>query len=352
MKTRMLMMMRPLSLVIAFLLMLVCSVVAHDINSVDEENSIDLNILPEEIPESTTVTGSEFKKLHEEINEPILVLFFAPWCGGCQQLLPLWDELEFILTANEDDTPEDLKELLKSQLSAENEEPWKRLIVKVDCSIEANVPVCDEYGVNRFPTIYLFFSQDKYVEFRGERSVDGLLEFVYLTEEHSAERFVPKDPVEIAQIRKESQERSMEARSQVEDAASLEAMGIHVLDSFSDDEIIDKISKGWWLIQLHIGGGYAKDMELTFQKAAAAIKQSYPEVSIGKLNLYRRDELGDRYNVVSFPQVSLFLNGERITYVSGTRSCTFEGITGLVVSHVKSASDYEKLHKLEEEIHS
>jgi len=39
----------------------------------------------------------------------------------------------------------------------------------------------------------------------------------------------------------------------------------------------------------HIGGGYAKDMENTFLDAAAAVQQSHPEVSIAKLNLYRRD---------------------------------------------------------------
>uniref|UniRef100_A0A147BUR7 Putative thioredoxin/protein disulfide isomerase n=1 Tax=Ixodes ricinus TaxID=34613 RepID=A0A147BUR7_IXORI len=81
------------------------------------------------------------------------VKFYAPWCGHCQKLAPVWADLA---------------------ASLEHDPSLK--VAKVDCT--ANRLVCNEFEVEAYPTL-LWIEQGKLVgKYRGGHSHEELKEFV------------------------------------------------------------------------------------------------------------------------------------------------------------------------------
>jgi protein disulfide-isomerase-like protein len=84
------------------------------------------------------------------------VKFFAPWCGHCKRLKPVWDELADAL-AEQDDV----------------------LVVDVDCTAEGNKELCAKYGVQGYPTVKYFTGSTgaKGEDYKGGRTLEALREF-------------------------------------------------------------------------------------------------------------------------------------------------------------------------------
>jgi thioredoxin 1 len=65
------------------------------------------------------INDSNFKKIISESSKPVLVDFWAPWCGPCKQLSPTIDELSNtyldkldVYKCNIDDNPETPSEFM------------------------------------------------------------------------------------------------------------------------------------------------------------------------------------------------------------------------------------------------
>lgn len=95
------------------------------------------------------VTKDNFKELVENSKIPVLLDFYAEWCGPCKTLAPTLEEL-----ATE----------LEGKVS----------ILKVN--VDENSDLAQEYGIRGIPTLLFFKKGDVKFTLVGNQSKDFLLE--------------------------------------------------------------------------------------------------------------------------------------------------------------------------------
>ncbi|KAJ9055099.1 hypothetical protein DSO57_1007590 [Entomophthora muscae] len=106
------------------------------------------------------MSGPEFEKKIHKIKHVTMVKFYAPWCGHCKNLAPIYHEVAA-----------KIKDVAK--------------VVAINCDEEMNKPVCSKYDVKGFPTLKLFPSSivskgktKKPLDYNGERSKKAIKDFI------------------------------------------------------------------------------------------------------------------------------------------------------------------------------
>jgi len=116
------------------------------------------HLMSEEVPEDWDATGVKVlvgKNFHEVAMNPeknVLVEFYAPWCGHCKQLVPVWDKLG---------------------------EKYADSASVVIAKMDSTANELEEVKVQGFPTIKLFKKgTNEIVDYNGERTEAGFSKFL------------------------------------------------------------------------------------------------------------------------------------------------------------------------------
>ncbi|KAK7113651.1 protein disulfide-isomerase-like [Littorina saxatilis] len=98
------------------------------------------------------LVGKNFKEVALDKSKAVFVEFYAPWCGHCKQLSPIWDELAEKF-ADKDDI----------------------VVAKMDSTANE----IEEVKVQSFPTLKYFpKDSDEVIDYNGERTLEAMTKFL------------------------------------------------------------------------------------------------------------------------------------------------------------------------------
>ncbi|ESO11336.1 hypothetical protein HELRODRAFT_104681 [Helobdella robusta] len=112
----------------------------------------------EEIPEDwdnkpvKVLVGKNFDQVAKDKSKDVFVEFYAPWCGHCKQLAPIWEEL------------------------AEKFKDHKDIII---AKMDSTANELEDIKIQGFPTLKFFpKDSDKVVDYNGERTLAAFTKFL------------------------------------------------------------------------------------------------------------------------------------------------------------------------------
>eukprot|EP01029_Cantina_marsupialis_P021019 TRINITY_DN499_c0_g1_i1.p1 TRINITY_DN499_c0_g1~~TRINITY_DN499_c0_g1_i1.p1 ORF type:complete len:346 (-),score=120.56 TRINITY_DN499_c0_g1_i1:80-1117(-) len=187
----------------------------------------------------------------------VLVKFFAPWCGHCKALAPVFEELA--QTYSKDKAV---------------------LISEVNC--DDHQALCQEHGIKGYPTLKYFPKGSETAEdYNGGRD---LIDFVtFINEKTGLKRRVHKTPTPVVELRPDN------------------------FDSIVIPEktVFVKFFAPWC--------GHCKRLAPIYEELARAFAGE-DSVVIAEANVEAHQELGDRFGVTGFPTLKLFVGDEMIEF--------------------------------------
>jgi len=119
---------------------------------------ISRHLMSEDVPDDwdkesvAVLVGKNFKEVAFDETKKVFVEFYAPWCGHCKQLAPIWEKLGDKFSSDSD-----------------------VIIAKMD----ATANEVEEFEISGFPTLKYFPSgSSEVVDYNGERTMEAMHQFV------------------------------------------------------------------------------------------------------------------------------------------------------------------------------
>lgn len=135
-----------------------------------EDGKVEPSLKSAEIPTEQdepvyTLVTKEFDQVVFDDKKDVFVEFYAPWCGHCQRLAPIWESLA--------EHFEDFQDSL--------------VIAKMDAT-ENDLPLSAKFDLAGFPTIkFKKAGTTDFIDYNGDRSLEDLIKFVQETANNSLE---------------------------------------------------------------------------------------------------------------------------------------------------------------------
>ncbi|KAJ4976890.1 hypothetical protein NE237_001996 [Protea cynaroides] len=200
---------------------------------------------------------SNFKSKVLNSNGVVIVEFFAPWCGHCQALTPIWEKAATVL---------------------------KGVATVAALDTDAHKSFAQEYGIRGFPTIKVFAPGKPPVDYQGAREVKPIVEFA------------------LQQIKGLLKER-LNGKSAGGSSEKSEPSASVELTSRNFDETVLK-SKDLWIVEFFAPWcGHCKKLAPEWKKAAKNLKG---KVKLGHVDCDSEKSLMIRFNVQGFPTILVF----------------------------------------------
>jgi len=204
--------------------------------------------------------------------KPALVEFFAPWCGHCKNLAPIYEQLGEAFSHAKD----------------------KVIVAKVDAD-GAGKPLGQQYGVTGFPTLKWFDAQGAVSDYDGGRDLDSLASFITKLSGIKSNIKPPPPPSTL------------------------------ILDSHTFDEVVLNKDHDTIVAFTAPWCGHCKSLKPTYEQVAKAF---LPESKCIVANLDADAEpnrpLAEKYEIKSFPTIKFFpKGGEPIDYKGGRGEADF-----------------------------
>lgn len=123
------------------------------------DNKLKPHLLTQEVPADwdaksvKVLVGKNFDQVARDTSKTVLVEFYAPWCGHCKQLVPIYDQLGDRFADRADEF----------------------VIAKMDSTVNE----LEDIKIQSFPTIKLFpKGSDEVIDYNGERTLEAMFKFV------------------------------------------------------------------------------------------------------------------------------------------------------------------------------
>ena len=207
-------------------------------------------------------TTEEFYKIIKKEKKPILVMFYAPWCGHCKRMKP-----EFASAATK------LKG--RAVLMGMNVDTPKAYQIRTD------------YNISGFPTVLYFEDGEKLYDFWDERTEEGIVRWI------SDPKPPPEEPESATEEQKWSDEESEVA---------------HLSDESFETFLGDNPSV---LVMYYAPWcGHCKALKPQYTEAAVILKEQEIDGKLAAVDATAETKLGSQFKINGYPTLKYFQNGE------------------------------------------
>ncbi|XP_063244147.1 thioredoxin domain-containing protein 5 homolog [Bacillus rossius redtenbacheri] len=265
----------------------------RDVSSLTSFIYEQLGITPEEpegkpdVPEPVgglyELTEDSFSK-HTERGKHF-VKFYAPWCGHCQKLAPVWDSLA--------------KSLEHDKMVS---------VAKIDCTVHRTV--CNNFDIKGYPTLLWIEDGKKVEKYQGQRTHEELKEFV--------------------------------ARMIGDEDADAHVVAEQPVISYSADNFEHGIAKGITFIKFFAPWcGHCKRLAPTWEELGKKFVGTDVKIVKVDCTLDNSKELCGQEEVNGFPTLFLYKDGKKVEEYSGSRS--LEDLYDFVSRHREEGAKRDEL---------
>lgn len=204
----------------------------------------------------------EFYKTVNKEKKPLLVMFYAPWCGHCKRMKP-----EFASAANR----------LKGQA----------ILAGMNVDYPEAYKVRQEYNITGFPTVIYFEGGERLYDYWDERNEESIVNWMLNPQPP------PEEPTSTIAEEKWSDEES--------DVVHLTT---EMFDTYiaSNPSVLVMFYAPWC--------GHCKAMKPHFTEAARIIKEEGIEGQLAAIDATAETKLGKQFSVTGYPTIKYFQNGE------------------------------------------